>query len=131
MSATVLLSSASTSAEASTPSNGTSTSLKTRPGWASSATDNERNVKRQHSEPSGSVLKRQRTPSSSSTTNNEGMLTRSVRLSLSTENQELLENMSENDFVPQRNLTVASDESPGETDVKVELLVKTIEISSL
>lgn len=132
MSATVLLSSASTSAEASTPSNGTSTSLKTtRPGWASSATDNERNVKRQHSEPSGSVLKRQRTPSSSSTTNNEGMLTRSVRHSLSTENQELLENMSENDFVPQRNLTVASDESPGETDVKVELLLKTIEISSL
>ena len=123
MSATVLLSSASTSAEASTPSNGTSTSLKTRPGWASSATDNERNVKRQYSEPSGSVLKRQRTPSSSSTTNNEGMLTRSVRHSLSTENQELLENMSENDFVPQRNLAVASDESPGETDVKVELLV--------
>ena len=39
--------------------------------------------------------------------------------------------MSENDFVPQRNLAVASDESPGETDVKVELLVKTIEISSL
>ena len=131
MSATVLLSSASTSAEASTPSKGTSTSLKTRPGWASSATDNERNVKRQYSEPSGSVLKRQRTPSSSSTTNNEGMLTRSVRHSLSTENQELLENMSENDFVPQRNLAVASDESPGETDVKVELLLKTIEISSL
>lgn len=131
MSATVLLSSASTSAEASTPSKGTSTSLKTRPGWASSATDNERNVKRQYSEPSGSVLKRQRTPSSSSTTNNEGMLTTSVRHSLSTENQELLENMSENDFVPQRNLAVASDESPGETDVKVELLVKTIEISSL
>ena len=131
MSATVLLSSASTSAEVSTPSKGTSTSLKTRPGWASSATDNERNVKRQYSEPSGSVLKRQRTPSSSSTTNNEGMLTRSVRHSLSTENQELLENMSENDFVPQRNLTVASDESSGETDVKVELLLKTIEISSL
>ncbi|XP_073227555.1 mutS protein homolog 5-like isoform X2 [Porites lutea] len=123
MSAALLLSSASTSAEASTPGNGTSTSLKTRPGWASSATDNERNVKRQYSEPSASVLKRQRTPLSSSTTNNEGILTRSVRHSLSTENQELLEDMSENDFVPQRNLTVASDESPGETDVKRVLSV--------
>ena len=128
MSASGLLSSASTSAETSTPGNGTSTSLKTRPGWASSATDNERNVKRQHSEPFGSTLKRQRTPLSSSTTNNEGMLTGSVRHSLSTENQELLKDMSENDFVPQRNLAVASDESPGETDVKVELLLKMIEI---
>ncbi|KAM7432071.1 MutS protein 5 [Porites harrisoni] len=123
MSAAVLLSSASTSAEASTPGNGTSTPLKTRPGWASSPTDNERNVKRQYSEPSGSVLKRQRTPLSSSTANNEGMLTRSVRHSLSTENQELLEDMSENDFVPQRNLAVASDESHGETDVKRVLSV--------
>ena len=59
------------------------------------------------------------------------MLTRSVRHSLSTENQEMLEDMSEKDFVPQRNLTVASDESPVETDVKVELLLKTIEILSL
>lgn len=131
MSAAVLLSSASTSAEASTSGNGVSTSLKTRPEWACSATDNERNMKRQYSEPSGSVLKRQRTPLSSSTTNNEGMLTRSVRHSLSTENQEMLEDMSEKDFVPQRNLTVASDESAGETDVKVELLLKTIKILSL
>ena len=112
----------STSAEAcSTPINGASTSLK-RSGWSSLTADNERNTKRQNSGHSGSVLKCQRTPSSSLTTNNGNLFTRSDRDTSSTEcdnSQELQEDMNENDFVAQRNLAMVQDESPGETEVKV------------
>ena len=123
---TVLRTSTSTSTEAcSTPNNGATLSLK-RSGWTFSTADNERSTNRQNSDRSGSALKRQKTPSSSLTTNNERLSTRSDRRSLGTEcDRSDQGDIDENDFVAQRNFAVGQDGSLEDSDVKVKFQVVT------
>ena len=116
---TVLHTSTSTSAQAcSTPNNDVNPSLK-RTGWTSSTADNERSTKRRTSDSSGSVLKRQRTPSSGLTSSNEPLSTKSVRHSLGADCDNDQEDMNENDFVAQGNFAEAQDGSPKDSEVKV------------
>lgn len=118
--------STSTSSEAFSTPTGGANAFPWRSGWTSSTADNERSVKRQNSaEHSGAAfVKRQRTPSSSLTTNN-GHVSTSVRHSSGTEcddrgggyREDL--DMNDNDVVRQRNLAVIQDGSPAVSEVKV------------
>ena len=121
----------STSTEAcSTPKNGANPLLK-RSGWTSSTADNERSTKRQNSDCSGSVLKRQKTPSTCLTRSNEQMSSRIDRHSLDTECNNDQEDMNESDLVAQRNVAPIQDGSPEDSELKVISefsTVKSIEI---
>lgn len=117
---TALYSSISTSTEAcSTPNNGANPLLK-RSGWTSLTADNDRSTKRHNSDRSGSVLKRQKTPPTSLTTNNEQMSSRIDRHSLDTEcDNNHQEDMNESDFVVQRIFATVQGGSPEDSELKV------------
>lgn len=117
---TLQFASTSTSSEACSTPTGGANAFPRRSGWTSSTVDNERSAKRQNStDRSGTAFKRQRTPSSSVTTNNEHV-SKNGRRSLGTEvNRDEEEGMNENDIVHQRNLVAQQDGSPAESEVKV------------
>lgn len=116
---TLQYASTSTSSEACSTPTGGANAFPRRSEWTSC--DNERSAKRQNSaDRLGAAFKRQRTPCSSLTTNNEHVST-SDRRSLGTEvDRDEGEGMDENDIVHQRNLGAAQqDGSPVESEVKV------------
>jgi len=107
------------SEELSTPTGGANAFPKSS-GWTSSTADIERSAKRQNSTGhQGAVLKHQKTPSTSVTTNT-GHVSSSDRRSSGTEcNRDRGECMNESDIVHQRNLAALDDDSPVESEVKV------------
>lgn len=116
--------STSTSSEVCSTPTGGANAFPRRSGWTSSSVDNERSAKRQNStDRSGTAFKRQRTPPSSVTTNNEHVSTNGRRSSGTEVNRAEEEGMgmNENDIVHQRNLAAQQDGSPAESEVKVAL----------
>lgn len=105
----------------STPTGGANPFLR-RSGWTSSTADKERSAKRLSLvENSGVGFKRQKTPSSCLTTNNEHSST-SGRRSLATESdRDEGEGMNVNDIVHQRNVAGIQDDSPSVSEVKVRI----------
>ena len=92
-----------------TPNSGPKLSIN-RSEWTSSTVDNDRSAKRQSLDPSGSVSKRKKTPSSCLTTSNEELPQRS---------DSDKEEMNENDLVYKRNFGGAREDRPEDKDVKV------------
>lgn len=96
-----------------------------RSGWTSSTADKELSTKRQSLGHSGSVLKRQKTPSTCLTTSNEQLPKRIEKRLLNSESDNDGnpggEDMNENDLVARRNFVVAQDCSPEDSEVKVLL----------